>query len=149
MKFISAFDKLLKCLLYLSILIFIIFQNNLSVLNASTMSQYKDKELSITEELRLNVPVKYKKVWLSAEKQIWEPWLANQEGFLGRQIFYNEEKEEALLLVNWESKKLWKNIPIVEINKIQDLFEENVKQNLKISENPFKFIYEGELFNQK
>ena len=147
MKFISAFDKLVKWLLYLSILIFIIFQNNLSVLNASTMNQYK--ELSITEELRLSVPAKYKKVWLSVEKQIWEPWLANQEGFLGRQIFYNEAKEEAVLLVNWESKKLWKNIPIVEINKIQDLFEKNVKQNLKISENPFKFIYEGELFNQK
>ena len=147
MKFISAFDKLVNWLLYLSILIFIIFQNNFSVLNASTMNKYK--EISITEELRLNVPAKYKKVWLLAEKQIWEPWLANQEGFLGRQIFYNEEKEEALLLVNWESKKLWKNIPIVEINKIQDLFEKNVKQNLKISENPFKFIYEGELFNQK
>ena len=147
MKFIFTFDKLVKCLLYLSILIFIIFQNNFSVLNASTMNKYK--EISITEELRLNVPAKYKKVWLLAEKQIWEPWLANQEGFIGRQIFYNEEKEEALLLVNWESKKLWKNIPIVEINKIQDLFEKNVKQNLKISENPFKFIYEGELFNQK
>ena len=147
MKFISAFDKLVNWLLYLSILIFIIFQNNLSVLNASTMNKYK--EISITEELRLNVPAKYKKVWLLAEKQIWEPWLANQEGFIGRQIFYNEEKEEALLLVNWESKKLWKNIPIVEINKIQDLFEKNVKQNLKISENPFKFIYVGELFNQK
>ena len=147
MKLISAFDKLVKWLLYLSILIFIIFQNNFSVLNASTMNKYK--EISITEELRLNVPAKYKKVWLLAEKQIWEPWLANQEGFIGRQIFYNEEKEEALLLVNWESKKLWKNIPIVEINKIQDLFEKNVKQNLKISENPFKFIYEGELFNQK
>ncbi|MBK16625.1 MAG: TIGR03792 family protein [Prochlorococcus sp. SP3034] len=147
MKFISVSDKLIHKVIYLLILIFVIFQNNVSVLNASIMNQYK--ELSITEELRLNVPAKYKNVWLKAEKKIWEPWLAKQEGFLGRQIFYNEKKEEALLLVNWESKNLWKKISIEEVNKIQDLFEENVKDDLKLSKYPFEFIYEGELLNQK
>ena len=121
--------------------------NNLSILNASTMDQ--NKELLITEELRLSVPVKYKKAWLNAENKIWEPWLARQEGFLGRQIFYNEKKEEALLLVNWENKKLWKNISEEEVNKIQNLFEDNVKDQLNLRKNPFQLIYEGELHNQK
>ena len=103
----------------------------------------------IIEELRLDVPAKYKNVWLKAENQIWEPWLAQQEGFLGRQIFYNEEKEEALLLVNWENKKLWKNISQEEVNKVQDIFDRNVKDVLNLSKNPFELIYEGELFNQK
>ena len=109
----------------------------------------QNKGLLITEELRLNVPSKYKQAWLEAENQIWEPWLAKQDGFLGRQIFYNEEKEEALLLVNWENKTLWKNISLEEVNKVQDLFEENVKKSLKLENNPFELIYEGELFNQK
>ena len=147
MKFIFVFDKLMHKVIYLLILISIVVQNNVSVLNASTMNQYK--ELSITEELRLNVPSKYKNVWLKAEKKIWEPWLANQEGFLGRQIFYNEKEEEALLLVNWESRTLWKKISIEEVKKIQDLFEEDVKDSLKLAKYPFKFIYEGELLNQK
>ena len=147
MNFKSLFDKFSRWLTYSSIIIFIIFHNNLSVTRASTMNQ--NKELLIVEELRLEVPAKYKKAWLKAENQIWEPWLARQEGFLGREIFYNEEKEEALLLVNWESKKLWKDISIKEVNKIQDLFEENVKEALNLSKNPFKLIYEGELFNQK
>jgi len=147
MKFIPIFDKLLRWISLCFILITIIFQNNLLVVNASNMSQNND--LSIIEELRLNVPAAYKDVWLRAEAEIWEPWLAKKDGFLGRQIFYNEAKEEALLLVKWKNKKLWKSISMEEVNKRQDLFEKNVKDALNLSKNPFDLIYEGELLNQK
>tara|TARA_B100001121_G_C18579348_1_gene568915 strand:- start:119 stop:301 length:183 start_codon:yes stop_codon:yes gene_type:complete len=59
------------------------------------------------------------------------------------------KKEEALLLVNWENRKLWKKISIEEVKKIQNNFEENVKDKLDISYNPFEFVYEGELFKQQ
>ena len=147
MKLNFIFDMFVKGLVYTLILILMIFQNNVSQLNAAPMNQNKD--LSIIEELRLNVPAKYKKAWLKAENQIWEPWLAEQDGFLGRQIFYNEEKEEALLLVNWENKKLWKNIAVEEVSRVQNIFDENVKEALNLSQNPFELSYEGELFNQK
>ena len=110
------------------------------------MDQYK-KEF-VTEELRLKVPAQYKEVWLMNEKQIWDPWLSSQVGFLGRQLFWDKEKEEALILVNWKSKKLWKNISMSEVNIVQKKFENNVKTALNLSENPFELIYEGELDNQ-
>ena len=72
----------------------------------------------------------------------------SQDGFLGRQLFWDKEKEEALLLVNWESRSLWKNIPISEVNLVQEKFEDNVKTVLNVGENPFKLIYEGELDKQ-
>ncbi len=147
MKLNFIFDMFVKGLVYTLILILMIFQNNVSQLNAAPMNQNKD--LSIIEELRLNVPAKYKKAWLKAENQIWEPWLAEQDGFLGRQIFYNEKKEEALLLVKWENKKLWKNIAVEEVTRVQNIFEENVKDSLNLEKNPFELSYEGELFNQK
>ena len=102
----------------------------------------------IIEELRLAVPSMYKTTWIDAEREIWEPWLSKQEGFLGRNIFYNEEKGEALILVNWKTKKLWKNISSKEVGKIQSLFEENIKKSLRIDSNPFKLIYEGELYQE-
>ena len=108
-----------------------------------------NNHISVTEELRLNIPAKYKKVWLDTEKQIWEPWLAKQEGFLGREIFYNEQKEQALLLVNWASRKLWKNISVEEVQRIQELFEKNINASLNLSKYPFELIYEGELYTQK
>ena len=111
------------------------------------MNQYQ--EMPIIEELRLSIPAEYKKVWLRAENEIWEPWLSEQKGYEGRQIFYNEEKEEALVLVKWQNKALWKSISMDEVNQIQEIFEENIKENLNKSNYPFKFIYEGELLNQK
>ena len=68
---------------------------------------------------------------------------------MGRQLFWDKEKEEALILVNWKSKKLWKSIPISEVNVVQQKFEDNVKAALKVGENPFKLIYEGELAKQR
>ncbi len=103
---------------------------------------------TVIEELRLKVPSQYKEVWLNTEKKIWEPWLLSQDGFLGRQLFWDKEKEEALILVNWKSKKLWKSIPMSEVNIVQEKFEDNVKTTLNISENPFELIYEGELEKQ-
>ena len=90
-----------------------------------------------------------KEVWLKAEKNVWEPWLSNQDGFLGRQIFWDQEKEEALILVDWKNKKLWKNISEEDVNKLQEKFEDNVKTSLNLKNNPFKLIYEGELRKQE
>tara|TARA_Y100000589_G_C26961565_1_gene550832 strand:- start:374 stop:706 length:333 start_codon:yes stop_codon:yes gene_type:complete len=104
---------------------------------------------TITEELRLNIPFKYKNTWIKAEKEIWEPWLAKQDGFIERKIFYDQKNEIALLLVNWESKELWKNISIEEVNKVQNIFEDRIKNSLELEKYPFDLVFEGELVEQK
>ena len=128
-------------------LVFLIFQYHTPNLKALTMDNYQGE--MVIEELRLKVPADIKAAWLNAEKEIWEPWLSSQDGFLGRQLFWDKEKEEALILVNWKSKKLWKSIPISEVNEVQEKFEDNVKAALNVGENPFELIYEGELYSQR
>ncbi len=139
-------DKIKRFCFMLVFLVVLIFQNNFQIVQALSMEKYQSG--IVIEELRLKVPFDFKEVWLNSEKEIWEPWLFSKDGFLGRQIFWDKEKEEALILVNWKNKKLWKSIPMKEVNEIQEKFEENVKSSLKLSENPFKLIYEGELENQ-
>ena len=137
----------IKNLYFLFIFLFIfLFLINSPILNALPMDN--DQSGLVTEELRLSIPSELKKVWLQAEKEVWEPWLSIQEGFLGRQIFWDKEKEEALILVNWKNKKLWKSISMKEVNKIQEKFEEKVKKSLNTNVNPFELIYEGELVKQ-
>jgi len=68
---------------------------------------------------------------------------------LGRKLFWDKEKEEALILVTWKSKKLWKSIPMSEVNLVQQKFEDNGKATLNVVENPFELIYEGELDKQR
>ena len=133
------------CLILIS-LVALNFQSNFPNLQALPMDNYQGE--MVIEELRLKVPAASKTAWLNAEKEIWDPWLSSQEGFLGRQLFWDREKEEALILVNWESKKLWKSIPMSEVNEVQEKFEDVVKTALNVEENPFKLIYEGELDKQ-
>ena len=135
----SLFPLLICLLLFLT-------QNNSHILNALPMENNLNSH--VVEELRLKIPSRFKDVWLQAEKEVWEPWLSMQDGFLGRQLYWDKEKEEALILVNWENKKLWKSIPMSEVNVIQDQFEDNVKNALKVRENPFQLIYSGELDKQ-
>ena len=145
MKVIYSLKNLIK-ILFALLLTFIITYS--SSINAFDQPMNKTSE-NIVEELRLIVPFEYKETWLKAEEEVWEPWLSKQDGFLGRKIFYNQQSGEALLLVKWKNRKLWKNISDEEVNKIQKIYEETVKGYLGIETNPFEFIYEGELFEQK
>ena len=147
MKFnLNLRRKFQKFCLILTCLVVLNFQFDFTSLQALPMDNYQGD--MVIEELRLKVPADAKVAWLNAEKEIWDPWLSSQEGFLGRQLFWDKEKEEALILVSWESKKLWKSIPMSDVNVIQEQFENNVKTSLKIEENPFELIYEGELDKQ-
>jgi len=147
MKFsYSFFGKFRQLCFIVFSLVILFFQSYIPNLNALPMDDYQGK--MVIEELRLKVPSDFKAVWLNAEKEIWEPWLSSQDGFLGRQLFWDKEKEEALILVNWKSKKLWKSIPVSEVNIVQGKFEDNVKTTLNVGENPFELIYEGELDRQ-
>ena len=147
MKIYLTIKDKLKNLSFLLVSLFVVLSHaNFSILNALPMDTNQNG--LVTEELRLKIPSEFKKIWLQAEKEVWEPWLSIQDGFLGRQIFWDKDKEEALILVNWANKKLWKSISMNEVNEIQEEFEENVKTSLNIDFNPFELIYEGELIKQ-
>ncbi len=148
MKIRLRIKKKIKNFLFLLIFLLVfLLQSNSQPLYALRMENYQNE--IVTEELRLKVPCEFKDVWLNAENQVWEPWLSSQDGFLGRQLFWDKKKEEALILVNWKSKKLWKSIPMSEVNIVQEKFEDNVKNVLNLKENPFELIYEGELDKQR
>ena len=140
-------EKIKRVCFILLFLVILISQTDSQNFKAFTMDNYQSG--MVVEELRLKVPSELKALWMKVEKKTWEPWLSSKDGFLGRQLFWDKEKEEALILVNWKNKKLWKSIPMSEVNVVQQKFEDSVKAALNVGENPFKLIYEGELDKQK
>ena len=118
------------------------------VLPASQIGQGESDE-RVIEHLRLQVPKEFREAWLKAEKSSWEPWLIKQTGFLGRQLFWDQERVGATLLITWASKNNWKSIPQSELEVMQDLFEQFARDGTgqKIG-NPFPLQYEGELLPQ-
>ena len=119
---------------------------NVRDIQADTLLKVNFPKGSIVEHLKLDVPKKYRKAWLKAEQGSWEPWLLKQDGFLGRQLFWDPKSEEATLQIGWESREVWKNISQSEVNLVQLDFEKIAKEELGQSTgNPFPLIYEGEL----
>ena len=105
-------------------------------------------EQPVVEQLRLQVPAEQRELWLAAERSTWEPWLARQDGFLGRELLWDPRHGEATLLIRWASRRQWKAIEQAEIDTVQANFEEQVRRRLgSTAPNPFPLLYEGELIS--
>lgn len=105
----------------------------------------------VIEQLRLRVPEPHRELWLQAEASSWQPWLEQQQGFLGRDLFWDPEREEGLLLIRWTSREQWKAIPQAEVLRVQARFEAEVNQALnRPADAPplFPLLAEGELLAQ-
>ena len=105
-------------------------------------------EQGVIEQLRLAVPASHRELWLQAEASSWQPWLEQQSGFEGRQLFWDPQREEGLLLIRWSSREQWKAIPAAEVERVQQVFEAQVNQALKrdpAAEPLFPLLAEGEL----
>ena len=138
-------EKIFSFLLIIVISLSTIF-GNVRNIQAESLSKVNFPKESIVEHLKLDVPKKYKHAWLKAEQGSWEPWLLKQNGFLGRQLFWDPNNEEATLLIGWKSREVWKSISQTEINLVQQDFEKIArKETGEITGNPFPLIYEGEL----
>tara|TARA_Y100001968_G_scaffold71929_1_gene63236 strand:- start:116 stop:571 length:456 start_codon:yes stop_codon:yes gene_type:complete len=137
----KTFRLLFICLILLSTIF-----GKVKNIQAESFLKVNFPKESIVEHLKLEVPQQFKNAWLKAEEGSWEKWLLKQDGFLGRQLFWDPKVEEATLLIGWESKEVWKNISQSEIDFVQKDFEKIArKETGQSSGNPFPLIYEGEL----
>lgn len=108
----------------------------------------------VVEQLRVKVPAGTRGAWLQAEEQSWGPWLQRQDGFLGRDLLWDAEREEGLLLIRWRSRRQWLAIPASEIEATQARFEAAARRalshnpgerSLARAANPFPLVHAGEL----
>ena len=110
--------------------------------------QVGDK-VAVIEHLRLKVPQESREDWMVAERGSWEPWLNQQPGFLGRDLFWDPATEEGTLLIRWSSRKAWKSISLAEVETVQERFETLAREQTGQRQgNPFPLVFEGELLPQ-
>jgi len=111
--------------------------------NAKPGGQLEDV---VIEHLRIKVPADGRAAWLQAEQGSWEPWLEKQDGYLGRDLLWDSEREEGTLLIRWASREQWKAIPETEVEAVQERFEQLAREATGQGQgNPFPLVFEGEL----
>jgi uncharacterized protein (TIGR03792 family) len=103
-------------------------------------------DVAVVEHLRVQVPADGREAWLQAERGSWEPWLQQQEGYLGRDLLWDAEREEGTLLIRWASREQWKSISEQEVEAVQERFEQLARAATGQRQgNPFPLVFEGEL----
>jgi uncharacterized protein (TIGR03792 family) len=103
-------------------------------------------EVAVVEHLRVKVPAEARQAWLEAERDSWDPWLQRQQGYLGRDLLWDPEREEGTLLIRWASRDQWKAIPQQEVEAVQERFEQLAREATGTRQgNPFPLVFEGEL----
>lgn len=103
----------------------------------------------VVEQLRLKVPSDAVTAWLEAERGSWELWLAQQPGFMRRQLFWDPERQEGTLLIYWASREQWQATSSEEQEQVQQRFELLARAGTGQEQgNPFPLIFSGELLPQ-
>jgi uncharacterized protein (TIGR03792 family) len=101
---------------------------------------------AVVEYLRVRVPAASREAWLTAEQESWGPWLANQAGFLGRDLYWDPNREEGVLLIRWRTPDDWSRIPAEQLDAVQERFETVARRASGLSSgNPFPLVAEGRL----
>ena len=112
-------------------------------------NQFKAKEDIVIEVIRLKVPLSSRTAWLKAEQDTWAPWLAKQNGFLSRELYWDKNNEEATLMIKWATRRDWKSISQSELAALQESFEISARNKTgQLKGNPFPLMFEGELLPQ-
>ena len=112
-------------------------------------NQSMGKEDVVIEVIRLKVPSSSRTSWLQAEKDTWAPWLAKQNGFLSRELYWDKNNEEATLMIKWATRKDWKSISQSQLAALQESFEISARNKTgQLKGNPFPLMFEGELIPQ-
>ena len=116
------------------------------VMTAAPSTAAGQKSTAVVEHLRLSVPIDQKEIWLRAEMSSWQPWLEQQSGFLHRDLYWDPQVQEAVLLIYWASREQWKAITPDAVDQVQQHFDQLVRDELGTNDqHPFALVYSGEL----
>ena len=82
----------------------------------------------IIEWLKFRVSPNLREKFLEIDQQIWTNKLKNCSGFLGKEVWLNPNRmDEVIMLIRWQSREEWKNIPQKELDKIEKQFAQKMQ----------------------
>ena len=91
-----------------------------------------DPSAAVVEVLQMPVSSHQRQCWLEAEAGQWEPWLEQQDGYRGRELLWDPERQQAVVLVGWQSQQQWDAIPASSIGSTEEAFNAQLRQCLGV-----------------
>ena len=85
-----------------------------------------DASSGVVEVLHMPVTAGQQACWMQAEAKVWEPWLEQQQGYRGRELLWDPQRLQAVVLVGWASQASWDAIPAVSIAASEQRFNQEL-----------------------
>tara|TARA_E500000178_G_scaffold239875_1_gene236272 strand:+ start:1243 stop:1662 length:420 start_codon:yes stop_codon:yes gene_type:complete len=89
-----------------------------------------DPAAGVVEVLHMPVSSEQRLCWRQAEEAHWEPWLEQQDGYRGRELLWDPERQQAVVLIGWTSQSHWDAIPSASISATEEAFDDQLRQCL-------------------
>ncbi|OUT70421.1 MAG: TIGR03792 family protein [Synechococcus sp. TMED19] len=89
-----------------------------------------DPAAGVVEVLHMPVSNQQRQCWLQAEADHWEPWLEQQHGYRGRELLWDPDRQQAVVLIGWQSQGDWDAIPTASISTTEEAFDAQLRQCL-------------------
>ena len=93
-----------------------------------------DPAAGVVEVLQMPVSAGQRQCWRQAEEAHWEPWLEQQAGYRGRELLWDPERQQAVVLVGWQSQQQWDAIPASSIGSTEEAFNAQLRDCLGVSD---------------
>ena len=91
-----------------------------------------DPAAGVVEVLQMPVSAGQRQCWRQAEEDHWEPWLEQQDGYRGRELLWDPERQQAVVLVGWQSQQQWDAIPASSIGSTEEAFNAQLRDCLGV-----------------
>ena len=92
-----------------------------------------DPAAGVVEVLQMPVSAQQRQCWRQAEEAHWEPWLEQQDGYRGRELLWDPERQQAVVLVGWQSQRQWDAIPASSIGSTEEAFNAQLRDCLGVN----------------
>ncbi|MBE9029969.1 TIGR03792 family protein [filamentous cyanobacterium LEGE 11480] len=105
----------------------------------------------VIEWLTLMVPADWHERFIAADTAIWTHFLAQQPGYVGKQIWRNPAKpDELTLLIHWQSRQQWKAIAPTALAAVEQEFRQNLGRSFDIiAANEYQPLADGSISSQR
>ncbi|MGK7882285.1 MAG: TIGR03792 family protein [Crocosphaera sp.] len=84
----------------------------------------------VIEWLKFRVSPQSRDVFIRLDNEIWTSTLGQFPGFLGKEVWISPDiPDEITLIIRWETREQWKNIPLSVLGATEEKFAEQMQNH--------------------
>ncbi len=75
----------------------------------------------VIEWLKFRVAPEFREAFIQKDEEVWTEGLKKFAGYINKEVWIEPNSNEVVIMIRWETLKLWKSIPQAEIDRLDRL----------------------------